>query len=191
MSAQRKFSIFHRLLHWIMAFAMPVLFITGFLRMYWMGKNNIIPVLEKNVPGITKEQVSEIIKAIREPMWEWHELFAHIMIFSFLARIIYMLVKGIRFPNPFLKAQPLKERLQGLTYVYFYLFVLISAVTGICIEKGFFSQWKESIESIHKWGIYWFPIFVVLHLVGIFIAENSNKKGITSKMIGGDKEPKP
>ncbi|HEY1055989.1 MAG TPA: cytochrome b/b6 domain-containing protein [Emticicia sp.] len=189
MSAQRKFTIFHRLLHWIMAFAMPVLFITGFLRMYWMGKNNIIPVLEKNVPGITKEQVSEIIKAIREPMWEWHELFAHIMIFSFLARIIYMLVKGIRFPNPFLKAQPLKERLQGLTYVYFYLFVLISALTGICIEKGFFSQWKESIETVHKWGLYWFPIFVALHLVGIFIAESSNKKGITSKMIGGDNEP--
>ena len=102
MSAQRKFTIFHRLLHRIMAFAMPVLFITGFLRMYWMGKNNIIPVLEKNVPGITKEQVSEIVKAIREPMWEWLDLFAHIMIFSFLATIIYMLVKGNRFPNPFL-----------------------------------------------------------------------------------------
>lgn len=187
---QRKFTVFHRLLHWIMAFAMPVLFITGFLRMYWMGKDNIIPVLEKQVSGISKEQVSEVVKGIREPMWEWHELFAHIMIFSFLARIIYMLVKGIRFPNPFLKVQSLKERLQGLTYVYFYLFVMISAATGICIEKGFFSQWKESIESVHKWGLYWFPIFVVLHLLGVFIAETTDKKGITSKMIGGDKEEK-
>lgn len=108
MSAQRKFTIFHRLLHWIMAFAMPVLFVTGFLRMYWMGKNNIIPVLEKNVPGVSKEQVSEIVKGIREPMWEWHELFAHIMIISFLARIIYMLVKGIRFPNPFFESPTIK-----------------------------------------------------------------------------------
>ena len=187
---QRKFTVFHRLLHWIMAFAMPVLFITGFLRMYWMGKDNIIPVLEKQVSGISKEQVSEVVKGIREPMWEWHELFAHIMIFSFLARIIYMLVKGIRFPNPLLKVQSLKERLQGFTYVYFYLFVIISAATGICIEKGFFSQWKESIESVHKWGLYWFPLFVVLHLLGVFIAETTDKKGITSKMIGGDKEEK-
>lgn len=70
--------------------------------------------------------------------------------------------------------------------MYFYLFVFISAVTGICIEKGFFPQWKEGIETVHKWGIYWFPIFILLHLAGIVIAEFSNKKGITSKMIGGD-----
>lgn len=97
-----------------------------------------------------------------------------------------MLVKGIRFPNPFQIKIPLKERLQGFTYVYFYLFVFISAVTGICIEKGFFPQWKEGIETVHKWGIYWFPIFILLHFVGVVIAELSNKKGIVSKMIGGD-----
>ena len=36
----KKFTAFHRLLHWIMAIAMPVLFITGFLRMYWMSKGH-------------------------------------------------------------------------------------------------------------------------------------------------------
>ena len=186
MKSQQKFTIFHRLLHWIMAFAMPVLFITGFLRMYWMNKNHIAGIIESKTSAIPKEQMTEIAKSIREPMWQWHEVFAHIMIFSFLARIIYMWVKGIRFPNPFKSNQPLKERLQGFTYVYFYLFVFISAVTGICIEKRFFPQWKEGIETVHKWGIYWFPIFILLHLAGIVIAEFSNKKGITSKMIGGD-----
>ena len=80
----------------------------------------------------------------------------------------------------------MKERLQGFTYVYFYVFVLISAVTGVCIQYKIFPDWKEGIESVHKWGIYWFPIFILLHLGGVFLVEISDKKGITSKMIGGD-----
>ncbi len=187
MEQQNKFTFFHRLLHWLMALAMPILFITGFLRMYWMNKHQIVSVIESKVgTAIPKEQMTDIAKTIREPMWQWHEIFAHVMIFSFLARIIYMLVKGIRFPNPFKSGIPLKERFQGFTYVYFYVFVFISASTGICLEKGFFTEWKDGIETIHKWGIYWFPIFIVLHLVGILIAEHTTKKGIVSKMIGGE-----
>lgn len=186
MNTKQKFTPLHRLLHWIMVIAMPILFITGFLRMYWMNKHHIVSIIESKTDLIPKETMTEIAKSIREPMWEWHFIFAHVMIFAFLARLIYMLVKGIRFPNPFKSNQPFKERLQGVTYIYFYVFVFISVVTGICIEKGFFPEWKANIEAVHKWGIYWFPIFILLHLSGIIVAEFSTKKGITSKMIGGD-----
>ena len=185
---KNNFTKLHRLLHWVTALAMMILFITGFLRMNWMSKTTIANAINYKTTDapLTKEQIGGIIKTIREPMWQWHELFAHVMIFAFLARIIYMLVKGIRFPNPFKSKQGMKERLQGFIYVYFYLFVLISAVTGICIEKDLFSTYHEQIEAVHKWGIYWFPIFILLHLAGIVLAEFSSKKGITSKMIGGD-----
>ena len=186
MNTQIKFTASHRVLHWLMALAMPILFITGFLRMHWMNKNHISGIIESKTNAIPKEQEREITKAIRKHMWVWNEKYAKEMIFAFIARIIYMLVKGIRFPNPFKSNQLLKERLQGFTYLYFYLFVFISAFTGICIEKDLLSAYHDNIEAIHKWGIYWFPIFIVLHLVGIAVAEFSNKKGITSKMIGGD-----
>ncbi len=186
MNTKKKFTAFHRILHWVMALAMLILFITGFLRMHWMNKNHITGIIESKTNAIPKEQMSEIAKSIREPMWEWHEIFAHVMIFAFIARIIYMLAKGIRFPNPFTSGQSLKERLQGFTYIYFYLFVFISAFTGICIKKELLSAYQDNIEAIHKWGIYWFPVFIVLHLVGIAATEFSDKKGITSKMIGGD-----
>lgn len=167
---------------------MPILFITGFLRLYWMNKHHIVSVIESKTSSVplSKEQMTDIAKTIREPMWQWHEIFAHVMIFSFIARIIYMVVKGIRFPNPFKSNISLSERFQGYTYIYFYLFVFISAFTGVCIRQGFLTEWKESIETIHKLGLYWFPIFILLHLSGILIAELTNKKGITSKMIGGD-----
>lgn len=186
MKHQQKFTGLHRILHWTMVIAMFILFITGFLRMYWMNRKHIIGIIESKTSAIPREQLADITRSILKPMWQWHEVFAHVMIFSFLIRIIYMLVKGIRFPNPFKGSQPIKERMQGFTYVYFYLFVFISVFTGICIEKDLLSAYHENIEAIHKWGIYWFPIFVFLHLIGIVIAEFSDKKGIVSKMISGD-----
>ena len=186
MEMSKKFTGLHRLLHWLMALAMPILFITGFLRMHWMNKNNMVAIIESKTAAIPKEQMAEIASTIREPMWQWHEIFAYVMVISFLARIIYMVIKGIRFPNPLKRNLTLSERFQGFTYIYFYLFVFISAFTGASIKYDFFPNWSDRLETIHKWGLYWFPIFIVLHLAGIVIAEYSNKKGITSKMIGGD-----
>jgi Ni,Fe-hydrogenase I cytochrome b subunit len=62
----------------------------------------------------------------------------------------------------------------------------VQAFTGVCMEKDLLSNFHEQLESTHKLAIYGFPIFVVLHLLGIVIAEHSSKKGISSKMIGGD-----
>ncbi len=188
METKEKFTVIHRLLHWLIALAMPILFITGFLRLYWMNKNHMISVIEDKTTStpISKEIMTDIAKTIRAPMWEWHEIFAYVMIFAFIVRIIYMIVKGIRFPNPFAKTQTPKVRFQGFTYIYFYTFVFLSAVTGLSIQYHLFEAYKETIEMVHKWGVYWFPIFVVLHIAGVVIAELTTKKGITSKMIGGD-----
>ncbi len=153
-----------------------------------MGKNQMVGIMEKEISetALSKEQMVTIAKAIREPMWQWHVIFAHVVIFAFLIRIIYMLAQGIRFPNPFKTGISVKEKLQGFTYIYFYFFVLVSAITGISLRLGLFAAWKDIIESIHKLGIYWFPIFILLHLAGVLRAEFSNKKGIVSKMISGE-----
>ncbi len=96
-----------------------------------------------------------------------------------------MLVKGIKFPDPLKKSQSVKERMQGFIYVIFYLFIAVSIVTGFYL-KWVDGQWKEPMEAVHKWAIYWFPIFILLHFGGIVIGELTNKKGIVSKMIGGE-----
>ncbi len=188
MKTTQKFTLFHRFLHWIIALALPLLFITGFLRMFWMNKNGMVALMESKTTTtpLPKELMSDIASSIRQPMWEWHEIFANVMIVAFIARILYMIFKGIRFPNPFNARLILKERLQSFVYLYFYVFVFISAFTGICIQKGYLNVYEDLIESVHKWGLYWFPIFIVLHLLGIVVAEYSTKKGIASKMIGGD-----
>ncbi|MFA9192168.1 cytochrome b/b6 domain-containing protein [Flavobacterium sp. FZUC8N2.13] len=126
-----------------------------------------------------------IVNDILNPMWQWHEYASYVIIFIFLMRIAYMLMKGVRFPNPFIGTQSIKERLQGMTYILFYVFAIIAGITGFYLKWGN-GEWKEPMETVHKLAIYWFPIFILVHITGIVIAELTGKKGITSKMIGGD-----
>jgi len=62
----------------------------------------------------------------------------------------------------------------------------VSAFTGICIEKEFFTAYEDTFETVHKWGLYWVPLFILLHFGGVALAEHTSDKGIASKMIGGD-----
>lgn len=135
---------------------------------------------------VTQEQIKSVRKFLIAPMWKWHVVFAHIIVAAFLIRMGYMIAKGIRFPNPFKASKSIHEKIEGFTYLYFYFFLFISIITGASIRNGFFLQWKHEIEFIHKLGLYWFSIFIFLHLAGIVHAEISNKKGITSKMVGGE-----
>lgn len=182
-----KNSLTHRLIHWVLALAMSVLFLTGFLRMVWMSKKAIASAVNgaTSEVALTKEQLSSIVKEIREPMWEWHEMFAYVAIAAFSARILYMLFKGVCFPNPFSSQFNVRERMQGSLYILFYLFVAVNVVTGLCLSFDIGGSAKDVMEDIHKLAIFWFPAFIVMHFVGIFLAELGKEKGVASRMIGG------
>lgn len=73
-----------------------------------------------------------------------------------------------------------------MIYVYFYAFVSLSAVTGILLQQKIFPAWKGPIEAAHKWGLYWFPLFIVWHFIALVIAERTHRRGLASKMIAGE-----
>lgn len=50
---KNQFTATHRILHWSVALLMSVLFITGFLRMYWMSKKTIINTVQTGMQGTT------------------------------------------------------------------------------------------------------------------------------------------
>lgn len=183
---EKKFTALHRSIHWVMAFGMPVLFVTGFLRMTWMSKQSVASVVGAKVDTLSKKELFGLAKELRDPMWQWHVWIAYIVIAAVVVRFIYMLSKGAKFANPWKSGLPWKARMNSLTYIYFYIFVSINAVTGICLHWHFFDNLHHELETVHKWGIWWFPIFILLHFVGITIGEMTNKKGIVSKMIGGE-----
>lgn len=187
MDMQKRYTRLHRILHWTIALSMTVLLITGFLRMNWMSRRTIVSAIEKGTgpdSTLAKQQVTVIVKGIMKPMWQWHEYAAYLILSLFTIRIIYMLVKGIRFPNPFRKSLPLKERIQGSAYLFFYLFAAMATITGFYLKWGS-GRWNEQMEAAHKWGLYWFPVFILIHMAGVLIGEFTNRKGVVSDMISG------
>lgn len=124
-NSTKIFTPLHRGLHWGTALLMKVLFITGFLRINWMGKKAILGAIEKNMQGIdlTNEQTIVTVKSILDPMWQWHEYAAYVFFVIIAVRIIYMLVKGIRFPNPFSAKYISKRKISG---------IYLSAILLVC-----------------------------------------------------------
>lgn len=189
----KTYTVLHRILHWVFAGVMLVLFTTGFLRIYWMSKTVIADAVNKNVEiknlNLDKQSLRTIVHSVQEPMFEWHVYAAYVITFAFIARVIYMIVKGIKFPNPFVKGVSGKDQFQGAIYIAFYFLIAIEIITGAILK---FEIGTESLadlaETVHKFAVYWTPIFILLHFAGIAISENTNRKGITSKMIGGDSE---
>jgi cytochrome b561 len=92
----------------------------------------------------------------------------------------------MKIQNPFVKGLTTKEKIQKLTYILFYVFVLVSLVTGLFIELGPRSL-KEPMESVHVLGIYYLVAYIVIHLGGVFLAEFTDKKGIISRIVSGSK----
>ena len=187
----KKYSAPHRMIHFVIGVSMVVLFVTGYFRMYWMGRKQISEAVSNEMTAkgieITKESLGAISKAIINPMFEWHVYFAYIAAFAFLARIVYMLVKGIRFPNPFSKISAPKEKFQGMMYIVFYILMAITIMTGFALKFEIGTEeMRETAETVHKYAVYWLPAFVALHFAGIVIAEHTGRKGTASEMIGGE-----
>lgn len=187
MEATPGFSKLHRALHWLIALAMSGLYLTGFLRMTWMDKKHMAGIISDTTGGsINADEAVVIAKAIREPMWEWHVVFAVMLTVFFFARIIYMMVKGPQFPSPLKKELGWKQRVESSSYVLFYIFVAFNVFSGFYHLWGPSGPFKGTVTGIHKWALYWFPLFLIIHFTGIAIGEHGKKKGIVSKIIGGE-----
>ena len=66
------------------------------------------------------------------------------------------------------------------------MLIAVQIITGSVLKFEIGSESLSNLaETTHKLAVYWMPIFVILHFGGITISENTNRKGITSKMIGG------
>ena len=73
-----------------------------------------------------------------------------------------------------------------MTYVIFYVCVIVSLVTGLIIELGP-KELKKPMEEIHVLGIYYLIAFIVIHFSGVLIAEFTEQKGIISRIVSGSK----
>lgn len=188
MQEPRGYSLIHRMTHWAIAITFLLLLFTIFLRLTWMNKVHVAGIIEAYLgttdQALSQEQLIVLAKQIRQPMWKWHVYLGYILVGLLSFRFMLPLFGQMRFQNPFCPSLTLKVRLQKLTYLVFYACVVGSLITGLIIQFGP-ADLKGTMESLHKLGIYYLVVFIVLHLTGVLIAEFTDENGIISRMVSG------
>ncbi|WP_299780846.1 cytochrome b/b6 domain-containing protein [uncultured Formosa sp.] len=188
-----KYSKVYRIIHWTIAVSFLLLLITIFLRLTWMNKNNMAAIIQDYLSGtnqvLSQEQLIDLAKKIRQPMWIWHIYIGYVLVGLFCIRLILPVFRHMKFQNPLDKTLSTKQKFQKWTYIIFYLCVIVSLITGLIIVLGP-KEFKKPMEEIHVLSIYYLVAFIGIHIAGVLIAEFTNQKGIISNIVSGTKKDK-
>lgn len=189
----RTYPPIYRLMHWLIAFCMMFLLLTIFLRMTWMNKENVAEIIQSYLSTtdqhLSDEQLIVLAKQIRKPMWQWHIWAGYVLVVLYSIRMLLPFFGHMKFLNPLERGLDTKTRFQFWVYAVFYLFVAASLTTGLIIEFGP-KDYRLLVEDFHKLSIYYLLAFIVLHIGGILLAEFTNRQGIISRIVSGDRNIK-
>lgn len=187
----KSYSRIYRIIHWAIAICFTFLLLTIFLRMTWLNKFNIAEIIgdfltTKN-QQLSEEELIQLGKQIRKPMWNWHIYVGYVLTALFLIRFTLPILGYMRFQNPLEHHITRKEKFQRWVYILFYFGVVISLVTGLIISLGP-KEYKKSMEFFHVKSLFYLIPFILLHIGGVLYAEFTNHKGLISKIISGSKK---
>ena len=177
-------------MHWLIAFSMMALLATIFLRLTWMNKNNVADIIKEYLSttdqSLNDDQLIQLAKKIRQPMWVWHIYIGYFLVGLFTIRITLPFFGEMTWQNPLKKGLTGKQRFQFWVYIVFYACVTGSLITGLIIEFGP-KEMKKSMEELHELSIYYLLGYIVLHIGGVLWAEMTSEKGLISKIISGSR----
>lgn len=183
------YSLGFRLLHWGIAFVMLGLLVTILLRMTWLSRDSVSEIINNyNLSqkiDMSPEQAVVLAKRVRQPMWDWHIYLGYVLCGLIFIRFIAAMFGKIPFLNPFKGNITMNERFRAFVYLVFYISVIISLITGIILKFDVEILPMVDFKMIHKASIYYFIAFLVIHFLGVFLAELSSENGIISRMING------
>ena len=192
----KKWSLNFRLWHWIHALVVLGLITTVILRktfLSWRTNSEIlIDKLFDMDLDITQEQAKILAKAVRSGMWDWHYFLGYGLAFLLVYRLILFFTDSGKYNYKNFKALSIHKKMVSIGYIGIYAILTFLALSGLAmhfykdlgLEKSTFKDLKDIHEFVYTavWA------FVALHLAGIFIAENTDEKGIVSDMLNGGKK---
>jgi len=189
----KKWRLDFRIWHWIHAVVILGLLGTVFLRktfLSWRANSEIlIQKLSDINLEITSEQAKVLAKAIRAPMWEWHIILGYALVILLVWRVqLFFTYSGnLNYQN--LKEETFFKKMVKLGYIGIYGVLIFMAISGLMIHfheaLALTKDAAHDIKEIHELVFYAVLIFVPLHIIGVFIAENQDEKGIISDMVNG------
>ena len=191
----KKWSISFRIWHWLHAFVILGLLATVFLRKTFLSWRTNSEILSSELSSmnidVSVEQAKILAKAVRAPMWEWHILLGYGLAFLLLARIVLFFTKSGKRNYLDIKSSTLHKKMVKVGYVGIYVILSFMAISGLSIhfyeELTLLKETAKSIKEVHELVFNAVWIFVLLHIVGVVLADNSDEKGLVSDMINGGK----
>jgi len=189
----QKWSLNFRLWHWIHATVILGLLGTVFLRKTFLSWKTNSNILTEKLSGmdisVTTDQAKILAKSIRAPMWEWHILLGYALAALVVWRIALFFTESGKQNYQNLKEESFHKKMVKLGYIAIYAIIAFMAVSGLVIhfyqELGLVKDTAHDIKEIHELLYNALLIFVPLHIVGVFVAENQDEKGILSDMVNG------
>jgi cytochrome b561 len=205
----QKHSLQIRIWHWIV-----FLFISGsiitvlFTSTLLNSRDNIAMVqekLQKQGITVTRDQAFAVSHEYEEKVWDVHKWIGFGVVFLLFSRLV------IEFTHP--AEEKLRSRFKGavglykkndenksvyrhfigvkVTYSLFYILLFCMALTGLGMafgrDLGFSRELHLTIKEIHGIGQYFMYAFVLIHIGGVIVADNTELKGLVSGMINGNK----
>jgi len=209
LSLREPHSLAIRIWHWLSYFSISGLLMTVLASSYLFGtKKNIAFVLNQaKESGVTMNstQAKDLAHAYNDKIWYWHGNIGIVLSILFLFRIVVeiflskeekfigRLKKGLKSWNHQGIGHGTKHYVRvKFIYLVFYAILLVVVSTGLMLyfadDNKLLHQMEHNIKQVHNFCMYLVLGFIVVHLGGLIIAENTNLQGVVSDMINGGKK---
>jgi Ni/Fe-hydrogenase 1 B-type cytochrome subunit len=204
---KKRYSSSLRLWHWANMLVITGSLLTVLLNSTILEGRNDAPVIKAALQNagavITDDQVKSATHDLSDKVWDVHVYFGYGLTALLLFRIIlefFQLAdqKFIRilktawrnFKDTKKQREASRHELAVKTiYAVFYLLLFVMVLTGLFLAfEDFFEPYKairHSVKEVHNFGMYIVLAFITVHLIGVFLAERKESKGIVSDMING------
>lgn len=202
---KRRYSSALRLWHWLNAIVITGLLITVLINATLNDRRDAVAAYQQNPRNISLDaaQIQSVIHQQEDRVWDIHIYFGYALASLLVFRIIleFFQVADQKFirilkaaKNHYLETKEHRFKAQKkygvkLVYVVFYLLLVVMVSTGLTLvfkrDLGIPKNISHQIKEVHGFCMYLILAFVSAHLLGVFLAERNEEKGITSDMING------
>jgi Ni/Fe-hydrogenase 1 B-type cytochrome subunit len=159
--------------------------------------------LQKTGATISDDQARSAANALGDKVWSVHEYFGYCLAALLLFRLIleFFQLADQKFirktKDAYRQFQITKKNRQmaqhelavKIIYAVFYLLLVIMVITGLSLafedELAIPKSIGHTIKDVHGFCMYLILAFISVHLIGVFLAERKESKGIVSDMING------
>ena len=202
----KKHSPSIRLWHWLNAIVITGSLLTVLLNSTLLKtKKNAVAIkanLAHSGVTVTDGQARSVAHELSNKVWMIHTYFGYtlaaLLIFRLLVEFFQLADQRFirKLKSAYHQYQTTKKNRElakhefwvKTIYAVFYLMLITMALTGLCLAFEDDVPLLKSIHAfrqIHAFTMYLILAFIVVHIVGVLLAERKDSRGIVSDMING------